>query len=201
MRIIPTLSWRLDTDSSDAIDGRLLPLLEAIAASGSLAAAVVDCGMSYRAAWGLLREYQRKLDIPLVRLERGRGARLAPAGERFVLAHRVATRRLVRVHAGLSAELGTAAVARSRLPMAKLRVAASHDLALVSLRDELPEAARLRLGISFMGSLNALQEFGEGKAEMAVNYSLEPWEIDAGFILTCQAHPLTERVTIDYDQM
>jgi ring-1,2-phenylacetyl-CoA epoxidase subunit PaaE len=41
----------------------------------------------------------------------------------------------------------------------------------------------------------------EGKAEMAVNYSLEPWEIDAGFILTCQAHPLTERVTIDYDQM
>jgi ring-1,2-phenylacetyl-CoA epoxidase subunit PaaE len=41
----------------------------------------------------------------------------------------------------------------------------------------------------------------EGKAEMAVNYSLQAWEIDAGFILTCQAHPLTERVTIDYDQM
>ncbi|MGP0061049.1 MAG: 1,2-phenylacetyl-CoA epoxidase subunit PaaE [Beijerinckiaceae bacterium] len=40
-----------------------------------------------------------------------------------------------------------------------------------------------------------------GQAEMDVNYSLEPWELDAGFILTCQAHPLTERVTIDYDQM
>jgi ring-1,2-phenylacetyl-CoA epoxidase subunit PaaE len=41
----------------------------------------------------------------------------------------------------------------------------------------------------------------EGQAEMDVNYSLEPWELEAGFILTCQAHPLSERVTIDYDQM
>jgi ring-1,2-phenylacetyl-CoA epoxidase subunit PaaE len=41
----------------------------------------------------------------------------------------------------------------------------------------------------------------EGKVEMAVNYSLEPWEIAAGFVLTCQARPLTERVVIDYDQV
>src|SRR5580700_10951282 len=41
----------------------------------------------------------------------------------------------------------------------------------------------------------------EGQAEMAVNYSLEPWEIAAGFILTCQAHPVSQHVTIDYDQM
>ena len=27
----------------------------------------------------------------------------------------------------------------------------------------------------------------EGSAEMEVNYSLEPWELEAGFILTCQA--------------
>jgi ring-1,2-phenylacetyl-CoA epoxidase subunit PaaE len=41
----------------------------------------------------------------------------------------------------------------------------------------------------------------EGRVEMAVNYSLEPWETDAGYILTCQAHPVTERVMIDYDQV
>src|SRR5665213_2270524 len=33
-----------------------------------------------------------------------------------------------------------------------------------------------------------------GRAEMAVNYSLQPWEIAAGFILTCQARPLTPRL-------
>ena len=26
---------------------------------------------------------------------------------------------------------------------------------------------------------------------MEVNYSLEPWETEAGFVLTCQAHPTT----------
>jgi len=40
----------------------------------------------------------------------------------------------------------------------------------------------------------------EGRAEMAVNYSLQQWEIDAGFILTCQARPLTPRLVLDYDQ-
>lgn len=39
----------------------------------------------------------------------------------------------------------------------------------------------------------------EGKVEMAENYSLEPWEIEAGYVLTCQSRPLTERVVIDFD--
>jgi ring-1,2-phenylacetyl-CoA epoxidase subunit PaaE len=41
----------------------------------------------------------------------------------------------------------------------------------------------------------------EGKAEMDVNYSLEPWELKAGFILTCQAKPASERVVVDYDHV
>jgi ring-1,2-phenylacetyl-CoA epoxidase subunit PaaE len=41
----------------------------------------------------------------------------------------------------------------------------------------------------------------EGRVEMAVNYSLEPWETDAGYVLTCQSRPLTEHVVIDYDQV
>ena len=39
----------------------------------------------------------------------------------------------------------------------------------------------------------------EGRVEMAVNYSLEPWELAAGFVLTCQARPLTPTVTVDFD--
>ncbi len=39
----------------------------------------------------------------------------------------------------------------------------------------------------------------EGNARMEVNYSLEPWELNAGFILTCQARPLSDRVVVDYD--
>ena len=39
----------------------------------------------------------------------------------------------------------------------------------------------------------------EGQVEMDVNWGLEHEEIEQGFILTCQSHPLTERVMVDYD--
>jgi ring-1,2-phenylacetyl-CoA epoxidase subunit PaaE len=41
----------------------------------------------------------------------------------------------------------------------------------------------------------------EGVADMSINFSLEPWEIEKGFILTCQAVPKSERLVVDYDQM
>ncbi len=41
----------------------------------------------------------------------------------------------------------------------------------------------------------------EGDAQMEVNYSLEPWELKAGFILTCQARPTSDRVVVDYDHI
>jgi ring-1,2-phenylacetyl-CoA epoxidase subunit PaaE len=41
----------------------------------------------------------------------------------------------------------------------------------------------------------------EGEARMEVNYSLEPWELKSGFILTCQARPLSHRVVVDYDHV
>ena len=41
----------------------------------------------------------------------------------------------------------------------------------------------------------------DGTAEMTLNFSLEPWEIEAGFVLTCQAHPTSRSVVIDYDQV
>lgn len=40
----------------------------------------------------------------------------------------------------------------------------------------------------------------EGAAEMKLNYALEPEEVKAGYILTCQARPTTNRISIDFDQ-
>jgi len=39
----------------------------------------------------------------------------------------------------------------------------------------------------------------EGEVDMRRNYALEPAEVEAGFVLTCQSHPLGDRVTVDYD--
>jgi len=38
-----------------------------------------------------------------------------------------------------------------------------------------------------------------GKAVMAHNIALEPWEIDAGFVLCCQARPTTATLELTYD--
>jgi ring-1,2-phenylacetyl-CoA epoxidase subunit PaaE len=34
---------------------------------------------------------------------------------------------------------------------------------------------------------------------MDVNYALEQWETDAGYVLTCQSRPTTDHVVVDYD--
>jgi ring-1,2-phenylacetyl-CoA epoxidase subunit PaaE len=41
----------------------------------------------------------------------------------------------------------------------------------------------------------------EGTATMDVNFSLEPWEIEAGYVLTCQCRPSGDRLGIDFDQV
>ena len=40
----------------------------------------------------------------------------------------------------------------------------------------------------------------EGKVEMDANYALEDYEIARGFVLSCQAFPVSERVVLDFDQ-
>jgi len=39
----------------------------------------------------------------------------------------------------------------------------------------------------------------EGEVKMAKNYALEPHEVAAGYVLTCQSYPLTERVVVSFD--
>jgi ring-1,2-phenylacetyl-CoA epoxidase subunit PaaE len=39
----------------------------------------------------------------------------------------------------------------------------------------------------------------EGTVAMDVNYALEPEEIEQGYVLTCQSHPTSARVVVDYD--
>ncbi len=40
----------------------------------------------------------------------------------------------------------------------------------------------------------------QGQVDMDANYALEDYEIARGFILTCQSYPVTDRVTVDFDQ-
>lgn len=39
----------------------------------------------------------------------------------------------------------------------------------------------------------------DGEVTMRRNYALEPEEVAAGFVLTCQSRPVTGTATVDYD--
>jgi ring-1,2-phenylacetyl-CoA epoxidase subunit PaaE len=40
----------------------------------------------------------------------------------------------------------------------------------------------------------------EGRVRMERNFALDKAEVAAGFVLACQAHPLTERVVLSFDE-
>ena len=40
----------------------------------------------------------------------------------------------------------------------------------------------------------------EGEVEMAINHALEDYEVRAGYVLSCQSTPLTDRVVVTFDE-
>lgn len=40
----------------------------------------------------------------------------------------------------------------------------------------------------------------EGRVDMDITHGLEPGEVEQGYILTCQAHPISDKVVVDFDQ-
>ena len=42
-------------------------------------------------------------------------------------------------------------------------------------------------------------KLSQGEGEMAQNFSLEPWEIEQGYVLACQFKPRSELVVLDFD--
>lgn len=40
----------------------------------------------------------------------------------------------------------------------------------------------------------------EGEVRMESNYALEPWEVEAGYVLACQSQPVSKEILLDYDK-
>ena len=66
---------------------------------------------------------------------------------------------------------------------------------------EAAEAAGLDLPWSCRGGMccTCRCRVREGASEMAVNFSLEPWEVEAGYTLACQTRPVGGKLVLDFD--
>ena len=40
----------------------------------------------------------------------------------------------------------------------------------------------------------------EGEVTMTANFGLEPWEVEAGYVLACQSRPVSDSILLDYDK-
>ena len=163
IKLSPQIRWRLPGSNGAEIDARLLPLLAAIGGGANLGAAVAQIGLSYRHGWGLLRAQAALLGVPLVAMQRGKGATLTATGEQLLQLTTGAEQRLLRKAAAIEIAPAPPEAAQAL----RLRVHASHDLALIELRERIAPAFGLELNLEFKGSLEALESFAAGHADLA----------------------------------
>lgn len=163
-QLTPSAAWTLATAATPGrpLDGRLLPLVAAVARTGTLVAAARACHIPYRTAWNVLEAATRDLGAPVVTLARGRGASLTPMAQRWLAANDAAER--VLEQAALRVEIDARATA-SRKGATRLRIAASHDLALAQLKDRWRLAERFV--VEFRGSAESLDALRAGAVDVA----------------------------------
>lgn len=126
--------WLLRGPDGNPLAQRLMALLVGIQRAGSLAAACRAAGLSYRYAWGLLREAERAFGRALVTSQRGQGAQLTALGERIAWADQRIGARLAPLLDSLASEV-EAEIEQALAPdPAVLRLQASHGFAVETLR-------------------------------------------------------------------
>jgi putative molybdopterin biosynthesis protein len=144
----------------------LVELLQAVRESGSISSAAKSLGQSYRHVWGELRRWEAELGRGLIVWDKGQPARLTEFGDKLLWAERQAQARLAPQIEALHANLERAFAVAFDDAAHVLTLHASHDDALVLLREQ-AALARLHLDTRFMGSVDAIAALNEGRCTLA----------------------------------
>lgn len=156
-----------DQTSGRHLDPQLFALLEAIHETGKLTLAAERIGMSYRHAWNNIGKWSDFFGAPLVLLEKGRGAKLSPLGEKLLWAQARARARLSPQLENLASELNLEikrALAHSN-PI--LRLHASYGYAVAELPDLLRSDPRIELDLQYLPAADALASLARGACDLA----------------------------------
>lgn len=162
--------WRVARADGEPLDATaLLDLLATVQATGSIAQAGREAGLSYRHAWGLLRQAEALFGEPLLLRGRGRGSALTALGDKLVWADARVAARLQPLLESLASELeGELGRVQRRAPavapMARLH--ASHGFAVAALREQLA-ARQLPVELRYRPSLEAVAALAHGECDLA----------------------------------
>ena len=158
--------WQLRRADGSPLVPRLTALLVGIQRRGTLAAACRDAGLTYRYAWGLLREGERAFDRPLVESQRGRGAKLTALGERLAWADQRIAARLAPLLDSLASEVEVEIERALSVVQPVLRLQASHGFAVDAMRRFLLQH-EIPIDLKYRSSDEALNALLDGQCELA----------------------------------
>jgi molybdate transport repressor ModE-like protein len=152
--------WQLEGAAGPEPMPHLLNLLLKVHETHTLAKAAQQLGLSYRYAWGVLQDGHRAFGVPLVKMQRGRGAMLTPLGEKLVWADRRIAARLSPLLDSLASELEVEVERALSHEQSILRLHASHGFAVQALRqwllaEQVPIDLKYRNVQEALGSLNS----------------------------------------------
>ena len=165
----------------------LMDLLQAVRDAGAIGGAAKSLGLSYRHVWGELKRWEQSLGQPLILWEKGQAAKLTGFADKLLWAERQAQARLMPQISALQADLEkTFAVAFDPAHWA-LPMFASHDDAMVLLREE-AAAKALHLDMRFCGSVDAIRALNEGRCHVAGFHA--PWQPDVQSLVARTYKPL-----------
>jgi len=165
-------TWDFGPDFPEADAGCLLALLIALREQGTLGKAAASAGISYRAAWGLLCRCEERFGKALVLKERGRGTQLSDFAEQLVELDNAARATLAEAHAPWTTRLQEVLFPNIAPPPERLRIAASHDLALA---DWVENGRHVDVDIFWRGSEEALAGLVRGECDVAGFHLPESW--------------------------
>lgn len=158
--------WRFRNAAGQELDPLLFRVLQAINDCGKLTEAARSVGYSYRHCWNLIHQWSGFFGVPLVAMEKGRGAKLTPLGEKLAWAAE-------RVQARLGPQLENLAVDIDREinhaiidSQPTLRLHASHGYAVAMLPELFNETGAARLELQYVGSSDAVAAMARGNCEL-----------------------------------
>jgi molybdate transport repressor ModE-like protein len=159
--------WEISFNAAAPLDtAALLSLLIAVQDTGSIAQAAKTVKLSYRYAWGLLREAETLFGDSLLQTGRGRGTTLTPLAQKLVWAdRRIAARlspTLESLASELEVELGKITAERMRM----IRMDASHGFAVAALMAHLNKV-EMPVELRYRNSTDAVAALSRRECDLA----------------------------------
>ena len=157
--------WQLRRQDGTPLVPRLTALLVGIQQTGTLAAACRAAGLTYRYAWGLLRDGERAFGQALVTSQRGRGAKLTTLGERLAWADQRIAARLAPLLDSLASEVESEIERALSVIQPVLRVHATHGFAVETLRQFLANR-QIPIDLKYRDADEALTAFIDRQCDL-----------------------------------